>query len=1500
MAFVLLITLLEVPAAAAAPPQTAVDSAAAMARRLVKHSESELALAEFRLLPDAEKRDILDALRAFLGSADSCDDSYALAAFGAAGPVGVDYLPDVLKGALSECQNTREAAKDAVRSWGAAAMPRLSGALGARDDEQRAGAYVVLSGFGPSGAPFVPLLSARAKDAPRDPSEAFGAALALTGLGATGEAKLLTLYHSTEPAVRRTVVKAAASMRGAGGPAAVLAGALQDADVGIQEAALQGLQFVGRRAAYTAPILARRAQAGEPAAMQALAHVDPDRAVRILADQILRGGDARTPALGALRTVAANDFEPSPPSVDGSLTLLARGPEAAHSAALDIATRAERLPERAARVFSDYLLRASTATPPRERRFEKILYRLERMGTQAAPALPGLLAVAKTAREQAVREAAASLAARLAPESLQEACLVDFADPAPGVRLRALRCAFSREACPAKVPPLLYEALRDPDLGVRWEALKALNRPCALSSRAFGSYSYSEMAVDWSRAWPPVADALDPAGQMAVSSAALGGRPTYESWASETLRRLASLSVERASAVSAALRASEAGSETVRAAAIAALAELNDEPATRAAVFRGLRGGATERAASVSAAAGLEDGESLLLQAYRSGPLPERRAFLAGARSTAEKVLSYPTRLSPKQRRLLGIVEAFAREAVREPDAELAEAAGSTLRRLAARDAASANRIMGDSEARIRAAGAAGMAERGSRSPRVRDALFAALRHPDWRVRLSACEALSAMGTAARGAGAEISRVLDDVSLWDRAGEPEGPGGGSGSATEPRLLAVAALEALAVIGPEARSASAAVLLLRGHADPRLRAAVARALAGLGLRSVAVLAALRQLALDPEPSVRAAALAALGSLAPVEALALALESEARASASEAERASAFRIVAEAVPDRADLRRPFLGALGRLNLMKAINGLGNDCAVDALRLIARDGPEQARRYALMALGGCGAAEPEVIATVAAALKDEARGVRQEAVRQLERLGPAAQAAVPGLLKALRSELEALKSVPESAWDVRGTVPEFVSALQRIAGVPPGAVPLLMEAREAVWRRRADDVLWDPYVDILKEVGEREPEAVLELLKDGRPAVRRAAVMSLPLHRLAPERYLPLLESLVAEPDEELRGLGLWNLRRAGLPGSQTAPILRRALKGKSGAERAAFLREVTANRLPVRELLPEIEHCLKEGDGPLRLAAIEALEVFERDQEVAAALLTPLVSEVSPHAVRARAALTALGFPDAAEVRRLERSLENEGQRWNAFQTLMWAGPRAAAAAPTLGRLLDSPDSSVSAYAARALHHVDPEAFAREAIPRVDRGLRSDDPQARSAALYAVQVETGAYVSLVPALETLVGRGGGERRLAGAVFLAEIDPPRALALATTALFAELADPAEAARTARILLALGAPAPQVVSRLLAHDDETTAFVDFAGGELDLPRPQRAAVTKALVGRLQTASAEERVQAARALGRLRPLPGEAVAALRAASRRGDAELRDEAVRALKAGTAP
>ncbi len=558
------------------------------------------------------------------------------------------------------------------------------------------------------------------------------------------------------------------------------------------------------------------------------------------------------------------------------------------------------------------------------------------------------------------------------------------------------------------------------------------------------------------------------------------------------------------------------------------------------------------------------------------------------------------------------------------------------------------------------------------RAGRALTALRTLTADPVAAVRVAAAEAIGLVGPAAAPVAEDLIALLKDTDETVRCRAAEALGRVADAATVPAL--VAELDA---------------------PSPGVRAAAARALGAFGPSAGPAAPALVRLLQDPEESVRQAAGEAVGRVGPLPEEATATLAEGLASSDTLVRAQ----TAEAI-----------GAIG-------------ESAADAAPALAEalsNGTDHVRAKAAEALGKIGESAAEVaVPVLVRALRDKDNWVSALAAEALGEMGEAACEAVPALVRSLRhinpvvraNAAEAVGKLGEAgaaarpaletaAADADGAV--RAAALRALgATAVPGSgagVVVLAGLRDADPRGRAAAA---GAAGVLGAAGGAEVAALLPLLEDANDEVKFEVIRALP--RLAgptPEVVNGLCRRLLEDDSVWVRESAAQALGPLGAAAAAAGSALRRAAQTGEAAVREAAVRAAALIQPP--EAAEVFTGAIADASAEVRKVASAGWMKAAGIPETAVPALVDALHDpevqVRANAAHALARLDALP-PTAIPLLEECAADPNDGLRLNAVIALREGAGGAAAA--TLHRLIDDPNTRVRLVAAGAVLSAEPD-------------------------------------------------------------------------------------------------------------------------------------------------------------------------------------------------------
>jgi HEAT repeat protein len=404
-------------------------------------------------------------------------------------------------------------------------------------------------------------------------------------------------------------------------------------------------------------------------------------------------------------------------------------------------------------------------------------------------------------------------------------------------------------------------------------------------------------------------------------------------------------------------------------------------------------------------------------------------------------------------------------------------------------------------------------------------------------------------------------------------------------------------------------------------------------------------------------------------------------------------------AEAVPALIEMLRQENIPAGVWKALQMIGPAARDAGVGLVKILQDPQRKQDHARAEQTLAAIGAEDADIsraVTLVRGGLHSKSAYVRKNAARTLGAIGPAARAAVPDLLKALKDESP----------DVRLQVARTLVRLHPPSGREAIGVLVAIFAQQSPERN-------DQAVEILGQIGEAGVPALSEALADQSPPVRAGAARSLGKIGPPARRAVPGLTAALKDPEESVRAAAAEALGQIG-------PLARKAVPGLL----ARLKDEKPFVRMKAAGALWEVDRRTRETIPVLIQALAGDREKYEADRtlgRMGEAAVTPLVQALGDkNFIVRRGAIETLGHigPAAEPAVPVLRAALHVGQtREAATRALGAIGPGAAAAVPDLAPGLNDPGWGVRVATAVALGRIGPEA--RAAIPALREALESTD-------------------------------------------------------------------------------------------------------------------------------------------------------------------------------------
>jgi HEAT repeat protein len=598
--------------------------------------------------------------------------------------------------------------------------------------------------------------------------------------------------------------------------------------------------------------------------------------------------------------------------------------------------------------------------------------------------------------------------------------------------------------------------------------------------------------------------------------------------------------------------------------------------------------------------------------------------------------------------------------------------------------------------------------------------------------------------------------------------------------------------------------------------------------------------------------------------------------------------------------------------------------------------KDKDPEVKRHALLGLGYLGADAKEYTKSISSYLSFRyAKEIRTAAADSLGRIGPGAESAVPGLVKAASDKEVTVKIAATVA--LCAIAPDDKAATTAASGLIideaawKAAVPIIGKMGKAslpfyiIALKSKDETT---RYKVLQTIAGMDPnsltgevtQAITPSLKDELPGIRKAAVGVLgKLVVRHPDKAIPLLADALKDKDEGIKAQALAIFNGLGPQMKGSAAKLAELLKENDPAiqkQVLVILTKLGPDALPAapnmiaalkdhRELLADVVKILDKLGTKVTEAYLDALKnespmvrQFAAEQigklgadakEAAPALMITLRDKDKAVRGASADALEKIGKGVVPALREQIKDKDPE-LRAQAIETLGEVGPRAKDALPDIKGALNDQSPKVRLQAAKAIRKIgDTQAAAAEFI----KLLGDPDINVRKITAAALE-ELGADAKdATPGLAKLLKEKDKELRLQAIMTLKSIGPGAKDAVA--GLIAIVMDQDVEIRNAAIqtLGRIGPDAKDAIPVLIVlfkdKDEGTRGMAATAVGEIG------PAAVPTLVQALKYNDKEVRRGAAIALQNMGPKAKDAVPALAVALKDPDMELRKTAINALK-----
>lgn len=467
---------------------------------------------------------------------------------------------------------------------------------------------------------------------------------------------------------------------------------------------------------------------------------------------------------------------------------------------------------------------------------------------------------------------------------------------------------------------------------------------------------------------------------------------------------------------------------------------------------------------------------------------------------------------------------------------------------------------------------------------------------------------------------------------------------------------LAAVHALADLGPSAASAAPALVEALKADDAHVRAHAIRALVAVGAPAEIVKPAASKLLKDSDADVRAQAAYTLGQYRPADQATVQALAEGLIDKSPNVRRASMRAIRNLVVDKKVVVPIVLKVLEDEDpavVLPALHTLaeGGEAVVPGL-IKALENPK-ARYWAAVVITEIGPDAKDAVPALIKVLGDEQPETRMQAAVALGEIGEASKPAVPALLKALTDKQPSVKY-------------GAAFALGQIAD--PSAAKALAEA----------DVKDDPFFDMI---------------------TTWAAAKSNPADKELTEQAVKELIAGLTAKESFMRQAAARGLLELKAPQEVVAPALTKLLKD-SDPEVVAEVVAALASLGP--KIVPNAAQALKKSETPEVAARILA-QIGPAAKDAVPALAEAVGSDNAALQRESAIALARIGKGAAPAVDALAKAVDADDRQVSlaAIYALGSIGPDAKSAVPTLVKQLKDEDFLARASAAWALVEIQPE-------------------------------------------------------------------------------------------------------------------------------------------------------------------------------------------------------
>ncbi len=482
-------------------------------------------------------------------------------------------------------------------------------------------------------------------------------------------------------------------------------------------------------------------------------------------------------------------------------------------------------------------------------------------------------------------------------------------------------------------------------------------------------------------------------------------------------------------------------------------------------------------------------------------------------------------------------------------------------------------------------------------------------------------------------------------------------------------------------------------------------------------------------------------------------------------------------------------------------------------ESLTAALADSSAEARANAARALGAMGAAAKPAVPELTALLADEDATVRRQAVQALHAIKPGPDVMIPLFTKAMQDSDPGVQ----------------LRVLRSLAEAGEAAVPGLIEAL------KNDDVAYWACV-VLRDIGPAAKAAVpalTERLKAPQEEIRMQAVLALGAMGEAAQPAVPEIAATLS--DQHMAAASTFVLGELGAIPADAEEVIRANAKSEDSALRTvslwALARVHPEDKEVRREATKELVTRLKDENPHVRSIAARGLAALPPAPEIEMSIWEEALKDADPATVRM--ALDAVASIGAPAVPQLVEVLEKyDGLHVEVVYILGQMGPEAAAATDALAKLVMAEDLHLATEAILALGKIGPGA--KDAVPALCAALEEDDETNAHAIIFALgSIGPDAAKAEPQVLKAMESEDKALAVIAARTYV-EIQPsvtPEAAAKALPIMAAGLADPLPETRKAAAdgLAILGPLAKEAVPALeKASTDNVKSVRDAAADAL------------------------------------------------------------------------